>query len=65
MTGLNNEVDVLKKQYDTLMNKLSPDQQRMALASIKEMDKGTTQEDVIRIQDKEIQKLRDREAKEL
>jgi hypothetical protein len=55
---LNNNVDVLKKQMDLLMSKLTPEQRKFAKASIEEINKATTPEEVNKIRDEEIEKAK-------
>ena len=57
MTGLNNDVDILKDQMNKLMAKLTPEQRKIARDAIDRMREATTPEELNRMKDEEIEKL--------
>ena len=63
MMDLNNDVNVLKEQFDELMATLTPDQRIVAMASINKMNKANTPEELEKIKDEEIEKVRQSESK--
>ena len=56
MTG--SDSDILKIEMNKLFAKLSPEHRALARASIDKMRTGTSQEDLLRIRDEEIDKLK-------
>lgn len=51
-------IDALEKMYKDLMDKLPADKQKLVRESIDVMSKATTTEELARLQDEEIEKLK-------